>query len=352
MGARRGLPMVGRIPGGRGITSQRRAGGPPADLPGVVRRRRARHSAHRRSQSPRGIENSHRLHRRHQHGGHRRRPVCQWHDCARDRRDHAFARLAGGVSRRTAAPRPCLQTQTRRPQFSGAAAARVEARANPAAEGLHSRAEAAGDPASTDPAVQQQHGFRPASHSVSRRGDRFGDRQCRADGEGRSCHRDARQHVGAGRVRAGGIERPPAGRWRTGGEPTHQRGACDACGHSHRVRRKFPIAAARRARFRAVYFQPDACDPAAQGFRSPASQLEPTRYFDRAEFGLGGRDGLYRSGQYYRRRRGGGTRGDRCALGVQRRRYCLSRIPGAARHARAGAAAHPIRPRGRAIQTL
>ena len=258
-----------------------------------------------------------------------------------DRRHHALARLAGGVSRRAAAPRPGLQAQARRPQFSGAPAARVEARTDPAAERLHSRAETAGDAAPADPAVQQQHGFRFAAHAVSRGGHRSRDRQCRADGQGRSRDRHARQHVGAGRVRAGGTERPAAGRRRTGGESAHQRGARDACGHSHRVRREFPAAAARRARFRAVDFQPDAGDSGAQGFRPPASQLGPAGYFDRARI-------------WARRRRrispprraiiAGGeaaaTRGHGRARGVRRRRCSLSRLPGAAR-ARASRGCRP-----------
>ncbi len=255
---------------------------PSADLPGAVRRRRTRHGAHRRAQGPRGTEDSHRLHRRHQHGSHRRRTVCQRHDGGADRLHHALGRLAGGVSRRAAAPRSGLQAQAGRPQFSGPIAARPQARQDPAAEGLHSRAEAAGDSAPADPAVQQQHGFRSAAHAVSRGGDRFGDRQCRGDGQGRSCDRHARQHVGAGGVRAGRIERAPAGRRRTGGESTRQRGARHACGHSHRLRREFSPAAAGRARFCAVDFQPDAGDSGAQGLRPPAGKPGAAGYFDRA----------------------------------------------------------------------
>src|SRR6266851_6695436 len=43
----------------------------------------------------------------------------------------------------------------------------------------------------------------------------------------------------------------------------------------------------------AIDFQPDAGDFGAQGLRPPAGQLEPAGYFDRAQTGLGGRDGFY-----------------------------------------------------------
>ncbi len=95
----------------------------------------------------------------------------------------------------------------------------------------------------------------------------------------------------------------------------------------------FPLLPRAAARFRAVDIESDAGDPGAQRFRSPARQSRPARYLDRAEPGHGGRDGFHRPGEHHCRRRGGGTRGDGCALGLRRRRFRLSRVPGAARHA-------------------
>src|SRR5580658_6167389 len=272
--------------GGRGLA------GSPADLPGAVRGRRARHGAYRRPQSPRGPANSHRLHRRHQHGCHRRRPVRQRHDGEADRCHHALARLAGGVSRCAAAPGPRIQAQAGRPQLSGAAAPRPEARQALAAEGFDSRAEAAGDLAPADPAVQQHHEFRSAAHPVSRGGDRSENRQRATHGQGRSRHRHARQHVGAGGIRAGRVGRTVVGRWRAGGEPAHQRGASDACRRSHRIGCQFSPAGPCSARFRAVDLQSDAGDFGAQGLRLPARHLGSSGYLDRAQSRDGDRDGF------------------------------------------------------------
>ena len=156
-------------------------------------------------------------------------------------------------------------------------------------KGFIQGAEAAGDAASTDPAVQQQHRFRFAAHPVSRRGDRFGDRPCRVDGQRRSRDRDARQHVGAGCVRAGRIERPLVGRRRTGRESTHQCRARDACGYPHRIGRELPL-------------QPRAALDSALSISNQMlailvrkdsdrqrATLDPAGYFDRAESGIGDR---------------------------------------------------------------
>ena len=240
-----------------------------------------------------------------------------------DRRHHALGRLAGGVSRCAAAPRSGLQAQAGRPQFSGAPAAGLEARPDPAAEGIHSRSETAGDAAPADPAVQQQHRFRPAADAVSRRGHRSGDRQCRAAGQGRSGDRHARQHLGAGRVRAGRIAGSAAGRRRTGGESAHRRGARDARGHSHRVRRELSAAAARPRSIPRCRF-PIRCSRSwcARTRTASSATLEPAGHSDRAEPGDGDRDGFHGAGERHRRaarRRRAAAIGRLAAL---RRRRC------------------------------
>ena len=95
-----------------------------------------------------------------------------------DRRHHALGRLAGGVSRCAAAPRSGLSGANRTTAiFWCSLPLGLKHGKISAAEGLHSGAEAAGDAAPAHAAVQQHHGFRSAAHAVSRRGDRFGDRQ-------------------------------------------------------------------------------------------------------------------------------------------------------------------------------
>ena len=82
------------------------------------------------------------------------------------------------------------------------------------------------------------------------------------------------------------------------------------------------------------------------------ASLESAGHFDRAQSRLGDRDGFHRPRQRHRRRRGCGARRRGQAVGLQRRRFRLSRVLGAPRGARARPAGHPVRAGRRAIQAL
>jgi hypothetical protein len=130
-----------------------------ARMPGIVGRRRARHGPYRRAQGPRGTQGADRLHRRHQHGRRGGGALCERYDRKRNRRHHAFARLAGRLSRCAPTPRSRLQAQAGRPQFPGACAPGLEARAFTSAQGVHPRPTIAGDPAAADLAIHRQREF-------------------------------------------------------------------------------------------------------------------------------------------------------------------------------------------------
>ena len=114
----------------------------------------------------------------------------------------------------------------------------------------------------------------------------------------------------------------------------------DARGYSHRLRREFSAAAARRARLGAVDLQPDAGDLGAQGRGSSARHLGLRGYFDRA--GAGHREfHRFHRGELDHRARAKMRRAACSARldALQRRRCGLSRVSGAARGARARTAA-------------
>ena len=252
---------------------------PAAHLRGSLRRRRARHGAHRRPQDPGGAPGPDRLYRGHQHGRRGRRTVRERHDRRRHRIHHALGRLAGGVPRCAAAPGSGLPAQTGRPELPGAPAARTAASPHPSPEGIHSRAKTPGDPAPADSAVQQQHEFRSAADAVSRRGHGPGEWRGGASRPRGFVGRHAGQHLRSRRFRSGRLSRTTAGRRRPGGESAHRCGAGHGRGHSDRLRRELPAAAARATRLAAVHLESDAGDSGTQGLRPAKRKPSDRRIF-------------------------------------------------------------------------
>ncbi len=112
-------------------------------------------------------------------------------------------------------------------------------------------------------------------------------------------------------------------------------------------------AAARRARFGAVDFQPDAGHPGAQRIpTASAAAWVPQDILIVPELGSATSTDFTTANNVIARGEGGGAQLDFQAGAVQRRGRRVWGIPGAARGARARPAAHSIRARGRAIQAL
>ncbi len=95
--------------------------------------------------------------------------------------------------------------------------------------------------------VRRLHRLRRPADSVSRRRDRPRHRQGGRPERRRARQRDARQHVGAGRDRAGAPGRPSARRRRADRQPAGRRRALDGRRHRHRRQPRHAAAQCRSA---------------------------------------------------------------------------------------------------------
>ncbi len=221
-----------------------RPGGPRVaaeDRPRALRRRRARPHAHRRAQGAARDADPGRLHRGDVDGRDRRRPVRERHVAGRDAAAIGRGELAHAAVGQPAAARRRVSPQGGGVAVSAGHRAGLQRRRVPLVQGRAVGQQSRALPARADAQGRERRGLRQAADSVPRGRDEHGDRQGSGLRPRPPLPGDARQHVGAGNVRAGRARRAHPGGRRAGQQPAGRRRAPD--GRRHRDRREHRHAA-------------------------------------------------------------------------------------------------------------